>query len=41
MQNSFGEIAGIDATCPKNVKFPEKNEIPHEALSRAEKKWNF
>jgi hypothetical protein len=25
----------------KNVKFPGKNEIPYEALLRAEKKWNF
>jgi hypothetical protein len=31
----------IDATRPKGVNFPEKNEIPHEALLRAEKKWNL
>jgi UbiD family decarboxylase len=31
----------IDATRPKGMNFPEKNEIPHEALLKAEKKWNL
>jgi len=34
-------VAIIDATRPKHVNFPEKNEIPHEALLRAKKKWNL
>ncbi len=31
----------IDATRPRDVNFPEKNEIPSEALQRAKKKWNI
>ena len=34
-------VAMIDATRPRGVNFPEKNEIPQEALLRAEKKWNL
>ncbi len=31
----------IDATRPTDVDFPERNEIPREAILRAEKKWNL
>jgi UbiD family decarboxylase len=31
----------IDATRPKGVNFPEKNEIPRDALLKAEKKWSL
>jgi UbiD family decarboxylase len=34
-------VAIIDATRPKGINFPEKNEIPREALSRVEKKYNL
>ncbi len=34
-------VAIIDATRPSAANFPEKNEIPSEALSKAEKKWTF
>jgi len=34
-------VAIIDATRPKGVNFPEKNEIPDEALLKAQKKWNL
>ena len=32
-------VAIIDATRPRGGNFPEKNEIPSEALLKAEKKW--
>ena len=31
----------IDATRPRNVNFPEKNEVPKEALEKAKKRWTF
>jgi len=31
----------IDATRPNNVGFPEKNEIPKEALEKAKKRWGL
>ncbi len=34
-------VAIIDATRPKGINFPEKNEIPREALLKAHKKWNL
>ncbi len=34
-------VAIIDATRPGGVPFPEKNEIPREALLKAEKKWSL
>lgn len=31
----------IDATRPRGVNFPEKNEVPKEALEKARRRWNL
>jgi 2,5-furandicarboxylate decarboxylase 1 len=32
-------VAIIDATRPRGVNFPDKNEVPSEAVRKAEGKW--
>jgi len=34
-------VAIIDATRPGDVNFPERNQIPAEALRKAEERWKL